>query len=122
MLKKLWLDEGGALLSVELILLIVITVIGISVGMVVLRDAIVTEFQDLAAAINSVDPGYGIAGLSYENLSGTSSAYVNGASYDPSTALNGGPVAIESSVIGELPMDSPGPGFEKGSAIVDSIP
>ena len=58
MLKKLWLDEGGALLSVELILLVVITVIGISVGMVVLRDAVVTQFQSLAAAVESVDTGY----------------------------------------------------------------
>jgi len=122
MLNKLWLDEGGALLSVELILLMVITVIGISVGMVVLRDAVVTEFQDVAAALDSIDPGYGISSLSYESINGTSTAFTNGATYDPSTALNGGPVQILSSVVAELPADSPGPGFEKGSATVDSIP
>ena len=79
MLKRLWLDEGGAVLSVELILLIVITVIGVSVGMVVLRDAIVTEFQDLAAAVNSIDTGYAWRALQYTGANDT--AFVNGSYY-----------------------------------------
>jgi hypothetical protein len=84
MLKKLWLDEGGALLSVELILLVVITVIGITVGMVVLRDAVVSEFQDLAAAVNSIDCGYAWSGLTYTDNTVTG-AMVNGSVFDPST-------------------------------------
>jgi hypothetical protein len=87
MLKKLWLDEGGALLSVELILLIVITVIGISVGMVVLRDAVVTQFQSLAAALESVDPGYAWGSLSYAGAN--DSAYVNGSVYSTATIAVG---------------------------------
>ena len=88
MLKKLWLDEGGALLSVELILLIVITVIGITVGMVVLRDAVVTEFQDLAAAVNAIDCGYGWGSLTYVD-NGTGGAVVNGSIYDSSLQTPG---------------------------------
>ena len=83
MLKKLWSDESGALLSVELILLIVITVIGISVGMVVLRDAVVTQFQSLAAALESVDPGYAWGSLEYAGTN--DSAYVNGSVYSTAT-------------------------------------
>jgi hypothetical protein len=87
MLKKLWLDESGALLSMELILLMVITVIGISIGMVVLRDAMVSEFQGLAAAVNSIDPGYGWSSLEYAGIN--SSGYVNGSTYDSSSEVEG---------------------------------
>jgi hypothetical protein len=74
MLRKLWLDEGGAVLTTELILLLVITVIGISVGLVVLRDAVVSELQMVASAINVIDPGFGWTDLVYVNATGTSSA------------------------------------------------
>jgi hypothetical protein len=87
MLNKLWLDEGGALLSVELILLIVITVIGITVGMVVLRDAVVTEFQSVAAAMNSVDTGYGWSELEFIGVN--SSGYVNGSIYESANEIEG---------------------------------
>jgi hypothetical protein len=87
MLKNLWLDEGGALLSVELILLMVITVIGISVGLVVLRDAVVSELQIVASAVNSIDPGYAWGSLEYVGV--TSGAFVNGSAFD-SGAINVG--------------------------------
>ena len=73
MLKNLWLDEGGAVLSFELMLLLVIVVIGVSVGMVILRDAVVSEFQCVAAAINTLNPGYMIADLQYTGTSSTAS-------------------------------------------------
>jgi hypothetical protein len=72
MLKRLWLDESGAILSSELILLIVILVIGLTVGMVALRDAIVAQYADVALAIGGVDTSFGWDGLSYfESLVGT---------------------------------------------------
>ena len=98
MLKNIWSDESGALLSVELILLMVITVIGITVGMVVLRDAIVTELQDLAAAINSVDAGFGWGQLEYG--SATSSAYVNGSTYNSANQVEGAGFILNS-VVGD---------------------
>ena len=98
MLKKLWLDEGGAVLSVELILLLVIVVIGISVGMVILRDAVVSEFQWIAAAVNSLDPGYQIAGIGYENAFGP-------AAYTSSTDASGGILGIGPG-IGQIAMDT----------------
>jgi hypothetical protein len=87
MLKQLWSDENGALLSIELIFLVVITVIGTSVGMVVLRDAVVAEFQSLAAALNSADTGFGWSALEYAGAN--SSAYVNGSLYDSTTEFEG---------------------------------
>jgi hypothetical protein len=75
-MKSLWLDEGGAILSFELMLLMVTLVIGVSIGMVILRDAIISEFQCIAVAVNALNPGYAWADLAYDgNLGG---AMVNG--------------------------------------------
>jgi hypothetical protein len=76
MLFNLWADESGAVLSFELLLLLVLTVIGASVGMTVLRDAIVAEFQRVAASVNALDAGYMISDLEYTG--NTTSASVNG--------------------------------------------
>jgi hypothetical protein len=121
MLKKLWLDEGGALLSVELILLVVITVIGITVGMVVLRDAVVCEFQGLAAAVNSIDSGYGWAALVYTGE--TSGAYVNGSIYDSDADFTAGLGVIANDVDGGLGQVISGDGpAEHGSAEILASP
>jgi hypothetical protein len=75
MLKRLWLDEGGAILSAELLLIMVILVIGITVGMVALRDAVVGQYGDVAGAIAAIYPAYEWAGLSYES-SGQSAFFI----------------------------------------------
>ena len=64
MLKKLWLDEGGAIISAELVLVMVIVVIGMIVGLVALRDAVVTELADVATALGSLNMTFAIAGES----------------------------------------------------------
>ena len=72
MLKKLWLDEGGAIISAELVLVMVILVIGMIVGLVALRDAIIVELADMATALGALNMSYTIAGtdLNY-TVSGT---------------------------------------------------
>ena len=64
MLKKLWLDEGGAIISAELVLVMVILVIGMIVGLVCLRDAVVAELADLADALGSINMSYAFTGVS----------------------------------------------------------
>jgi hypothetical protein len=76
-MKSLWLDEGGAVLSFELMLLLVGLVIGITIGMVILRDAVISEFQCIAVAVNALNPGYAWADLQYDG-NGVSGAMVNG--------------------------------------------
>ena len=65
MLKRLWMDEGGAILTTELILIMVITVIGLIVGLVALRDAVDYQLADLAGAIAAIDVSYSFDGLRY---------------------------------------------------------
>jgi Flp pilus assembly pilin Flp len=87
-MKKLWLDEGGAILSVEMILIMVIVVIGLVVGLTALRDAIDSKLAELGAAVGAIDPGYGWSGLYYEaiaaDIPADASAWVAGSAYNAS--------------------------------------
>lgn len=65
MLKRLWMDEGGAILTTELILIMVLTVIGLIVGLTALRDAVDYQLADLAGAIAAIDVSYSFDGLAY---------------------------------------------------------
>jgi Flp pilus assembly pilin Flp len=58
MLRALWKDEAGFVITSELLLIVTIMVIGLIVGMVVVRDAVVQELGDVAAAIGALDQSY----------------------------------------------------------------
>jgi hypothetical protein len=62
MLKNLWNDEVGALLSAEFILLATILVIGAIVGLKAVQEAVVTELADVGGAIGKINQGYSWAG------------------------------------------------------------
>ena len=66
MLMRLWSDEGGAILSAELILVMVILVIGVSVGLVAVRDAVDSQFVELGLSIAAIDTSFQYDGLSYD--------------------------------------------------------
>lgn len=83
-MKSLWLDESGALLSAELILLLVIVVIGLIVGMVALRDQINAQLVEVGTAIAAIDPGYFYSGVVYTaeaTMNTTTVAEVNGSAF-----------------------------------------
>jgi Flp pilus assembly pilin Flp len=63
MLKKLWNDEAGAIISAELVLIATILVIGVIVGLASLRDAVVTELADVGQAISQVNQSYEYTGI-----------------------------------------------------------
>jgi hypothetical protein len=67
MMKKLWNDEAGAIISSELVLVATILVIGMIVGLASLRDAVVTELADVGQAISNLNQSY-----SYSSISGHS--------------------------------------------------
>ncbi|PHS12718.1 MAG: hypothetical protein COA78_07990 [Blastopirellula sp.] len=60
MLVQLWHDERGFVQSTELILITVIAVIGLIVGLSVIRDSVTQELGDSAAAVGQVDQSYSI--------------------------------------------------------------
>ncbi len=61
---KLWEDDGGTLLAIEFLFMAVILGIGGIVGYVALRNALATEFTELANAILALSPAYSFGDLS----------------------------------------------------------
>ena len=58
MLKALWNDEAGVILSAEIVLVGTILVIGMIVGLVELQCSVVDELNDLGEAIGSLNQSY----------------------------------------------------------------
>ena len=75
MLRKLWQDESGFVLSTETVLVATILVIGMIVGLATVRDQVVTELADLAAAVSDLDHSYSFSGVT------TSVATINGSTF-----------------------------------------
>jgi hypothetical protein len=63
MIRNLWNDERGFIVSAELVLIATILVIGLIVGMVSLRNQIVQELADVGQAIGSLSQSYCFAGV-----------------------------------------------------------
>ncbi len=63
MWNRLWNDEAGFVVSTELILIATVLVIGMLVGLATLRDQVVQELADVAAAISDVDQSYAYTGI-----------------------------------------------------------
>ncbi len=63
MLKQLWHDEVGALLSAEIVLAGTILVIGAITGLTSVRDGVTTELADVGAAIGWLDQSYTLGGI-----------------------------------------------------------
>jgi hypothetical protein len=63
LVKRLWNDEAGFIVSAELILIATIVVIGLLVGLAAVRDGIVSELSDVAGALQDVNQSYSIDGV-----------------------------------------------------------
>lgn len=77
MLRKLWNDEAGAIVSAEIVLVATILVIAMVTGLSSLRDAVVTELADVGAAIAAVDQSYTVGGILAHSAAVASSAYTD---------------------------------------------
>jgi Flp pilus assembly pilin Flp len=65
LLRRLWQDDGGALIATEWLFIVVIMVIGLITGFVFVRDAVVDELAEVGNAIHFLDPSYSFDGLTY---------------------------------------------------------
>ncbi len=57
-MRTLWNDEAGFIVSAELVLIATIMVIGLIVGLATVRDQVIQELADVAAAISNVNQSY----------------------------------------------------------------
>jgi hypothetical protein len=79
LLKKLWNDDFGFVITSELLLIVTILVIGLIVGMVAVRDAVVQELGDVAAAIGALDQSYQYNGVT--STCGVQGAFTSGGQF-----------------------------------------
>jgi uncharacterized membrane protein YkgB len=63
MFRKLWNDEAGFIISAELVLVATIVVIGLIVGLVMVRNQVVQELADVAQAIGNISQTYCYPGI-----------------------------------------------------------
>ena len=78
MLKNLWMDESGGLICAELVIVMSLLMCSCIVGISALRDAIVTELADVAAAIASLNQSYSIGGIIGQHAYQPGSQFIDG--------------------------------------------
>ena len=81
MLKTLWNDEAGVILSAELVLISTILVLGLVAGMVELQCAVVAELSDLSSAFGNFSQSYQTPGFISYKSGGDVKARTKGSSY-----------------------------------------
>ncbi len=80
MMRDLWRDEAGFIISAELVLVATIVVIGMVVGLAILRNQVVQELVDVAQAIGSISQSFCYSGISAVKQWG-SIAWTDGSCY-----------------------------------------
>jgi hypothetical protein len=79
LMLKLWNDDCGALLSTEWIFVCVIIVLGSITGMVLMRQAVLSELVEFGQAIEALNVGYSFSGqANAESFTGGSQASDDG--------------------------------------------
>ena len=83
MLKTLWNDEAGVILSAEIVLVATILVLGMIVGLVELQTAVVSELNDVSDAIGDLNQSYETAGFfAYKKDGTTNKSRTYGATFN----------------------------------------
>ncbi len=75
--QKLWNDDAGFIISIELILIATIAVIGLIAGLTAVRDGVVSELSDVAGAIQDLNQSYTYFGVDGHSADTAGSDYVD---------------------------------------------
>ena len=75
LLRKVWADDAGFIISAELVLVATIVVIGMIVGLCVVRNQVVEELVDVGQAIGSLSQSYAYAGVHKCQVGWTDGSY-----------------------------------------------
>jgi len=76
-LKQLWNDEAGVIISAELVLIATVLVLGMLVGLVTVRDAVVQELGDIAVAIGAINQSFSFSAIRGHHSSTAGSVFVD---------------------------------------------
>ena len=81
MMKRLWSDEAGLVLSAELVFMSSIVVIGMIVGLSAARDGVASELSDVGSAVTEYNQGYLVNGITGHGASVAGSNFADGLDY-----------------------------------------
>ena len=81
MLRQMWNDEAGFVVSAELVLVSSMLVIGLIVGMSEVQHAVVSELNDVADAIGEINQSYSYSGFSKKDH-GKTHAQTSGSDFE----------------------------------------
>ena len=95
--RRLWEDDLGFVVSAELILVATILVLGMIVGLVSLRDQVVQELGDVAAAFSQLNQSYSFSGITGHTSTTAGSQFIDFTDFcdTPIDAASVAPVCIE---------------------------
>jgi Flp pilus assembly pilin Flp len=86
LLKRLWADDRGAIISIEFILIVAILIFGLIPGLVALRNSIDAALATIGNILTVVVPNFTFSGFGIGN-DGTNIAQVGGLVFAPSSNL-----------------------------------
>ena len=75
--QKLWNDNAGFVVSIELILIATIAVIGLIAGMTAVRDGVVSELSDVAGSVQDLNQSYTFNGVTGHSASTAGSSFTD---------------------------------------------
>src|SRR4051812_46052804 len=78
MMRKLFSDEAGFVVSAELVLVLTIGVLGRVVGLTAVRDSLSQELVDLSDAFGVVNQTFNVVGISKAKTAGKAHAAIGG--------------------------------------------
>ena len=90
-MKRQTARKGGFIVTAELLLISTILVIGLVVGLTLVRNAVVAELEDTAEAIGAIDQSYFVTGTedAFAGTAGTDGSIFTD-DYDPLAGQYGG--------------------------------
>lgn len=88
-LTRLWVDDAGFVVSTELVLASTLLVIGITIGQVTLRDAVITEIADTSSAINELNQSYSFTSVTAHSSSVAGTEFQDAQDFCNATATPG---------------------------------
>ncbi|MFK7777711.1 MAG: hypothetical protein QM501_06265 [Gimesia sp.] len=75
MFQQFWNDESGFVVSAELVLIATVLVLGMIVGLTTLRDQVIGELADVAAAFSNSNQSYSFSGITGHSSSTAGSIF-----------------------------------------------
>jgi hypothetical protein len=84
--QRLRVDESGFIISAELMLIATIVVLGLVVGLTVVRDTMNTELADTATSLGTINQSYSFGGATGHGSSNAGSFFADRADFGDSTS------------------------------------